>query len=166
MKHWIPILVAAIAFLGILDSLYMTLAHYGLISPSAVEPAGVCPASGEKCTSVLVSPQATIFGIPHALLGVGYFLAILAAAVWRLRTGSWFAPWEMLGLLSAGIAWSIYLTYQLLFEMHSPCPYCLTAHFLNAVILALYASSFRSDASLRPTTSSSPLTIFLRKLAR
>lgn len=143
MKHWIPIVIALLAVLGAADSVYMTLAHYNLISASAVESTGACPLTGKSCATVITSPQSTIAGIPHAALGVGYFVLLAGAALWRIRAGHWFAPWEMLVFLAAGVAWSIYLTQILLFHLHIPCPYCLTAHFLNVVIVALYALSFR-----------------------
>jgi len=143
MKHWIPIVIVILALLGAADSVYMTLAHYKLISASAVESSGACPLTGRTCATVITSPRATIAGIPHAVLGVGYFALLAGAALWRIRIGHWFAPWEMLAFLAAGFAWSIFLTQELLIQLHIPCPYCLTAHFLNAVIVALYALSFR-----------------------
>lgn len=139
MKHRIPLLIAILALLGAVDSAYMTLGHYKLISAAAMEGSGACPLTGRSCSTVVTSPEATIFGIPHAVLGLAYFLFLTGAALFRLRTGHWFAPTEMLVIVVAGVAWSAYLTQELLLQLRIPCPYCLIAHFLNAVIAMLYA---------------------------
>lgn len=143
MKHWIPVVIVVLAVIGLADSVYMTLAHYKLISASVVEANGACPLTGKSCATVITSPQSTIGGVPHAAFGIAYFVMLVAAALWRIRAGHWFAPWEMMALLAAGVIWSAYLTQELLLRLHIPCPYCLTAHFLNAVIILLYSFSFR-----------------------
>lgn len=143
MKHWVPLVIAVLALLGAADSVYMTLAHYKLISAASVEATGACPLTGRGCATVISSPQSTVAGIPHAALGVAYFAVLACAAFVRLRLGHWFAPWETLAFLVAGLIWSAYLTQELLMQLHIPCPYCLTAHFLNAVIGTLYVTSFR-----------------------
>jgi len=166
MKHWLPVIVAVLALAGAADSIYMTLAHYNVISTAKVESSGACPLTGKTCATVISSPQSTVAGVPHAALGIGYFLLLTAAALWRIRSGRWFAPWETLALVAVGFVWSAYLTNELM-NLHIPCPYCLTAHFLNAVIVVLYAFSLRADEA-RGTTRDArgPLHLLLRKLAR
>lgn len=147
MRHLVPLIILALALLGMADSVYMTLAHYNVVSLASLEPSGACSLTGKTCSLVVTSPQASVFGIPHALLGAAYFTALIGAALIRLKVGCWFAPWEMLGFLIAGFGWSVYLTQELLLQLHIPCPYCLTAHGINTAIVALYIASFRNWCS-------------------
>jgi uncharacterized membrane protein len=143
MKHLIPAIIGLLALIGLADSAYLALAHYGVVSPASIEGSGVCQLAARSCVSVILSPDATLFGIPHALLGAGYFAVLLGAAMTRLIIGRWFAPWEMLGFLIVGLAFSAYLTQELVLRMHVPCAFCLTAHAINVVVVALYAISLQ-----------------------
>ncbi len=166
MKHWPAAIISILALLAMADSFYMTLAHYGLAGTSALEPSGACPLTGPGCAAVVTSSRAEIFGIPHAVLGTGYFLLILLAGLWRLRTGSWFAPSLMLAMLVAGVAWSAYLTYELLFVLRIPCAYCLAAHILNALILFVYASSTSAPTGVSAARPAAGLRGLLHRWAR
>lgn len=141
MKHWLPLVIALLALIGLVDSTYLTLAHYGVVSRESIETSGICQLTSGSCVGVILSPQASIAGIPHAVLGAAYFVVLLTAAVVRMVIGRWFAPWEMLGFLILGLAFSAYLTQELILRMHIPCPFCLTAHAINGVVVALYAIS-------------------------
>lgn len=147
MKHLVPILIGMLALLGFADSVYMTLVHFEVISPISMESSGVCTLTGNSCSNVILSPKASVAGVPHAVLGAAYFAVLLGAVGLRLLTGRWFLPYFMLAFLLAGFAFSIYLTHQLLFKLHAPCPFCLAAHAINAVVLVLYAISMRSEPS-------------------
>lgn len=141
MKQAIPYIIVVLALVGLADSTYLTLAHYRVVNPMSMETSGLCKVAVRSCASVVLSPDASIAGIPHAILGAVYFALVLTAALVRVVTGRWFAPWETLAVLIAGLGWSAYLTQELLLRMHIPCPFCLTAHAINAVVLALYALS-------------------------
>jgi uncharacterized membrane protein len=143
MKHLIPILIGLLALLGFVDSLYLTLVHFQVVSPITLESSGVCTLAGDSCAKVILSPNASVAGIPHAVLGAAYFAVLLGAVGLRLLIGRWFAPFEMFAFLLAGFAFSAYLTQELVLRMHAPCPFCLTAHVINAFVLALYAISLQ-----------------------
>ncbi len=64
----LPYLLLIFAALGFLDAGYLTIQHY----QHAIPP---CTVGG--CETVLTSSFATVAGIPLALLGVGFYLAIL-----------------------------------------------------------------------------------------
>lgn len=143
MKHTIPIIIVILALAGFADSVYLTLAHYNIVSPASLEESGMCSLGARSCENVIISSQSTILGIPHAVLGAGYFALVLMAGLARIYTGRWLVPWTTFALLLAGIAWSAFLTQELLLRLHTPCPFCLTAHGINAVLLALYAISIQ-----------------------
>lgn len=162
MIHRLPIVIGILALLGAVDSAYMTLAHYSLVSSFTNSPSNVCPLTGEGCAAVFASPQAKVLGVPHAVAGLGYFLVLLASAIWRIRTGAWFAPVALLAFNALGVIWSLYLTQELLFRMHIPCPYCLAAHLINGVILIAYVLSLRADLRDRGAMPHGPLRTLLR----
>lgn len=141
MKKAIPLVIVVLALIGLADSIYLTLVHLRIVDPASLESSGVCNLAIRTCASVILSPQASIAGIPHALLGAAYFAVVLGAALLRVVNGRWFAPWEMLAFLIVGLGWSAFLTQELLLRLFVPCPFCLTAHAINAVVLALYAIS-------------------------
>lgn len=143
MKQAVPAIIGLLALLGLADSSYLALVHYGVLSPTTVETSGVCRLAAGACEDVITSSQSTFFGIPHALLGASYFAVLVGAAMIRLLIGRWYAQWEMLGFLIAGLAFSAYLTQELILRLHVPCAFCLTAHAINAVIVALYAISMQ-----------------------
>lgn len=141
MKHLIPIIIGLLALVGFADSVYLTLAHFQVIDPITMESSGVCSLTVGSCLKVILSPKATVAGIPHAVLGAAYFAVLLGAVTIRMMIGRWFAPFEMFAFLLAGFAFSAYLTQELVLRMNAPCPFCLTAHAINAFVLALYAIS-------------------------
>lgn len=144
MKNWILLVIGILAFVGLADSAYLTLVHYRVISPLTVESAGLCRLPAGSCANAILSSSASIAGIPNALLGAGYFAVILGAVIVRFLIGRWFLPWEMLGFMIAGLAFSAYLSQELVLRLNTPCPFCLTAHTINVVLLALYAISVQS----------------------
>lgn len=141
MKQVVPAIIGLLALLGLADSSYLALVHYGLLGSATLETSGVCNLAAGSCADVIASPQSTFLAIPHALLGAAYFAVLAGAAMIRLLVGTWYAPWEMLGFVVAGLAFSAYLTQELVLRLHVPCAFCLTAHAINAVIVALYAIS-------------------------
>ena len=143
MKYVIPILIGLLALVGLVDSVYLMLVHFRVVTPISFESSGVCTLSAKSCVNVILSPDASVAGIPHALLGAVYFAVLLGAVGIRFLIGRWFAPIEMFAFLLAGFAFSAYLTQELVLRMHAPCPFCLTAHAANAVVLSLYAISLQ-----------------------
>jgi len=143
MKQVVAAIIVLLALLGLADSSYLALVHYGVISPATMETSAACNLAAGSCANVIESAQSTFLGVPHALLGASYFALVASAAMIRLLIGRWYAPWEMLGFLVAGLAFSAYLTQELILRLHVPCAFCLTAHAINALIVALYAISLQ-----------------------
>lgn len=141
MKIVIPILIGVLALVGFADSMYMTLTHYDVIDAQSLPDSGICTLTDGACERTLTSSGATTLGIPNALLGAGYFAAVIGLASLRLVTGKWIAVIPTAVFLIAGFGFSVYLTHQLIFQMHEPCPFCLTAHTVNAFVLGLFAIS-------------------------
>lgn len=93
------------AIIGFADAVFLTAQHYlGKIPPCSV-------VSG--CESVLTSQYATILGVPIALLGAFFYLAIL------IRPMRWLA---VLGFLA-----SLILLYIQIFTIGALCVYCMVS---------------------------------------
>jgi uncharacterized membrane protein len=131
----------ALALAGALIAGYLTWVHYAGISP-------VCGGSG--CERVQTSRWAEFGGVPVALIGLAGYLAILATVMVRqpdaLLAGAFLAV--------AGFAFSQYLFYVQLFDIHAICQWCAAS---DAVITALAAivivAALRSEAPGRARDS-------------
>jgi uncharacterized membrane protein len=127
-----PACVAASAG-GLAVSVYLTIAHY--TSPTIL----ACSANGfVNCERVTSSPQSLLFGIPVAILGLVWFLAMGALtipAAWRSPSPLVWAA--RLAAASAGIAFVLYLLYAELFSIGALCLWCTVAHVLAFVLFVL-----------------------------
>ena len=94
----------------------------------AVRLLGGAPACGpvKGCETVATSEYATLFGLPLALYGVGFSMALVAACgVWwrRAERRALYAAYA-LGL--AGIMAVAYLTYLEIFVIEAICVWCVS----------------------------------------
>ena len=99
----------------------------------------VCGPIGE-CNVVQTSQYATIAGIPVAVLGLVFYLAVLVLwAVQRSGVGKWARPaaLALLGLAAFGVIFSIYLTLLELFVIHAVCMWCVTSALITTLILVV-----------------------------
>jgi uncharacterized membrane protein len=85
--------------------------------------------------SVVKSPRAKLVGgVPNSILGLGYYLGLLAALPFLghplVRDLAIAAA-----VLAAGT--SLYLAYSLLFKTKRACPYCWTSHVANWSLLLI-----------------------------
>ena len=123
--------ILVMASIGFLDSVYLTIGHYMNVIPP-------CTLSG--CEIVLSSSYAEIMGIPTALLGAIYYLAILVLGIAHLDTKknifiSWIYVLAIIGFIA-----TVYFFILQAFVINSFCQYCLvstatsTIIFLTAVI--------------------------------
>lgn len=84
--------------------------------------------------SVVQTPRARLIGrIPNAAFGVVYY-AFTAGAVW-IAAGPALTVLVAAAVVAATM--SAVLAYSLLFVTRMPCPYCWTAHIVNACLLVL-----------------------------
>lgn len=120
---------------GIGVAAYLTYSHY------ADRPT-VCGGIGE-CELVQTSEYSDIAGVPVALLGLLYFVAMSLLALARISRVSWM-PDEMewaepaaLSMALAGTAFVVYLTYVELFVLEAICIWCVTLASLTVISLGL-----------------------------
>jgi uncharacterized membrane protein len=126
-------LVLALAGLGV--STYLTIAHY----TTAVTLA--CPNSGViNCQKVTTSPESNVFGIPVAVLGLAFYLFLVAImSPWAWRSARREVALVRLLSLVVGIGFVIYLIYAELFEIGNICLFCTGVHAITFVLFVLTA---------------------------
>jgi uncharacterized membrane protein len=117
--------MTVLAFVG------LAIAAYLLAARVLGEPPACGPVRG--CETVAASEYATMFGIPVALFGVGFSLALSGACLVWWRRAERRALYLAYGLGLAGIVATAYLTYLELFVIHAICVWC--AGFAVSIVL-------------------------------
>jgi uncharacterized membrane protein len=122
-----------VSLLGLADAAYLTYEHFtGSASFNCPENATV------NCVKVTTSPESHVFGIPVAVLGLAFFLFMVAV---NSRWG-WRAPWPAvhwarLGSVVVGMVFVLYLIWAELFRINAICLYCTGVHVLTFMLFAL-----------------------------
>jgi len=126
---------------------YLAVAHY--TSPSLL----VCSDRGMvDCAQVTSSPQSAIAGVPVAVLGVLFFMAMALLTLppaWRSQSTAIKAA--RLGLVWVGICLVLWLIYAELFLVHAICLYCSLVHVITFALFVLIL--FNNGESKLATTS-------------
>ena len=138
MKQFTIKLSLILSFLGFLIATYLTILHFKNIIP----PCSIA----HGCETVLTSQFATIIGIPIALIGSLYYIAlivVLALTLTFTQKKGLFKKATVLLTFSALIVSAILVGIQA-FILHAFCQWCLTCEAINLLlfILALLQSRF------------------------
>ncbi len=143
--RWVPgwALAASLglALAGVAIASYLTVTHY--TDPAAL----ACPDTGVvNCTLVTTSPESVVLGVPLAVLGLVWALAMTALCVpwaWRSRA-AWVDRTRLVGA-GAGASMVLYLVDTELFRIGAICLWCTAMHVtavaLFGVVLAARAST-------------------------
>ena len=126
---------------------YLTVAHY--TSPTLL----VCSDHGMvNCAQVTSSPESTIAGVPVAVLGVLFFLAmsfLSLPAAWRSQSRG--IKGTRLGLVWVGMCLVLWLIYAELFLIHAICLYCSLVHVITfALFVLVLFNNGETDQAKRP----------------
>jgi len=129
VPRWIIAAFLLVSFGGFVDATYLTVKHYSG-TPLA------CSIFTD-CEKVTTSRYAVIFGVPLALLGAVYYLAVFLSLiayldVRRQEILSFTALFTVVGLLAS--AWFVYLQ---LFVIHAICPYCMVSAIASTILFLL-----------------------------
>jgi uncharacterized membrane protein len=121
MDKWLYRLLVALAIVGVVISVYMTI--YKITGDNKM-----CLGSGD-CSTVNSSRYAEVNGIPVALIGVFGYAAILAVLYLENR-GSFFKQNGTLltfGLALTGFLFTLWLVYVEFALLKALCPFCLAS---------------------------------------
>lgn len=131
-------LVAAVAAVGLINGVYLIEQHIRTTVGDAVGGA-LCDAHGLlDCQSALDSQYAELFGIPIALLGASFYVAIVVLAIFdrdEVRESSDpFRPAAIaLTTFGLGVVYSVFLAVISYVELGSLCPLCSILYAVNIV---------------------------------
>jgi uncharacterized membrane protein len=136
---WVAPASFSLAITGTAVSAYLTVAHY--TSPDVL----ACSSNGViDCERVTTSAQSIVLGIPVAVLGLLWFVAMVGlCSPWAWRSP---AAWISIARQAAvwtGMAFVLWLVYAELFMIDAICLWCTAAHvaaFALFVIVMLYGS--------------------------
>jgi len=127
-----PLVAAALALIGLADSVYLTVSHY----TKTPVPCSIV----EGCETVLTSSYAELAGVPIAAFGaaayfVAFSLAILAAYGNR-------AAWTLYGVQAFVMAAvSAYLIYLQGFVIGAFCQFCLVSAATSISLFLVFLAS-------------------------
>lgn len=130
-------LTALVALVGVFVSLYLALYKAGVIGTIA------CGAGG--CETVQFSRWATLIGVPIAVWGIGYYVAVFGLAFagtlerWEESAG---VSALLLVFTAWGVVFSAWLTYLELFVINAICRWCVVSAVLAVVLFALALSDW------------------------
>ena len=131
MDKWLYRVSIALAILGMLVSIYMTIFKL-------TDNASMCLGNG-GCSVVNSSVYAEVSGIPVAVIGVGGYLAILLILLFENRNKFFKqnASIIVFGLALVGFLFTLYLIYVELVLIHALCPFCVTSQITMTILFIL-----------------------------
>lgn len=131
MDKWLYRALVALAVLGLLVAIYMTV--YKVTSNNAM-----CLGSGD-CSTVNASPYSEIAGFPVGGLGVIGYAAILATLLLETRNRFFRENGVMIlfGLAFTGFLFTLWLVYVEFAILDAICPFCLTSQIAMTIIFIL-----------------------------
>jgi uncharacterized membrane protein len=134
-----------VSVLGLAGAAYLTVEHFTQNSYAG------CPASATfNCARVTTSAQSHIAGIPVAVLGLAFFVFMVAVnSPW-----GWRAQWSAvhvarLASVVAGMIFVIYLIYAELILIGSVCLYCTGVHIATFLLFGLVVTK-AATSGMRP----------------
>lgn len=144
-------LTALVALVGVFVATYLAFYKAGFI--------GSLACGTGSCETVQQSPWANLLGLPVAVWGVGYYLAVFALA-FAGTLDRWAddrrISLALLILTAWGVLFSGYLTYLELFVIHAICRYCVVSAVLAAVVFILSFLDWKRMAPGRAAPAPAP----------
>lgn len=134
INKYLLLAILLLALLGLGDAIFLTVKHYVGTIDCAV---------WSGCQEVLKSSYSSILGIPVALFGAIYYLAIIfsALAYYQTQKNIWA---NILTFIPAiGFLFSLYLVYLQLVVIKYICIYCLLSALSSTFIFILSLIIFR-----------------------
>src|SRR6202161_4099178 len=134
--RWQPIITPLLCIFGLGVSIYLTITHFDAT-------ALVCSDSGAiNCLKVTTSPQSVIFGIPVAMLGLAYFVPMLALCLpvaWRSADRR--THLARLALSVVGVGMILYLLIAELFIIKAICLWCSSVHLVTFILFIIIVTA-------------------------
>lgn len=110
-----------------------------LIDPTYVPSCSINPII--SCGTVMITPQAALFGFPNPLLGLVAYTIVITTGVIAL-TGAVLPRWYWVALAIGVLLGEVllhWLIFQSLYRIGALCPYCMIAWAITLPILIITA---------------------------
>ena len=134
--RWQPIATLLLSVYGLGASIYLTITHF---QPKAL----ACVSNSTfNCEKVTQSPQSEIFGIPVAMLGLAFFVPMIALCLpvaWRSADRR--VHLARLALSVTGVGMIIYLLIAELFLIKAICLWCSGVHVITFVLFVIIVTA-------------------------
>jgi len=134
LPKWLLSSLFITAFLGFLDAVYLTTSHYSGVIPPCYVVSG--------CEQVTTSSYSMILGIPVALMGALYYVAVLGLTLFYIDKKNPLAIKALRALTILGLLFTLWFLYVQAFIINAWCMYCLFSALTSTIlfILAIVAS--------------------------
>lgn len=134
--RWQPLTSLILSILGLGVATYLTITHFDKHALACVTN------STFNCEEVTTSPQSEILGIPVAMLGLAFFVPMIALCLpvaWRTAT-RW-VHLARLVLSLTGVGMIIYLISAELFVIKAICLWCSGVHIITFALFVVVVTS-------------------------
>mgnify|MGYP000398024265 FL=1 len=122
-------IILILSIIGIIDTIYLTIKRFTNKSVNC--------SIFEGCDFVTTSSYSAILGVPVAVLGMVFYIAVFALSILYLRTKNKKFLISLLVLSSIGFLMSIWFIYTQGFILNAFCLYCLVSAGLSTTIFIL-----------------------------
>jgi uncharacterized membrane protein len=133
------VLLAGVA--GLAAAMALTIEKIALlIDPNYIPSCSLNPVL--SCGSVMITPQASLFGFPNPLLGIVGFTVVVVTGVLalaRVNLPRWYWAGLAIGTL-AGTVLVHWLIFQSLYRIGALCPYCMVVWAVTIPLLVVVTS--------------------------
>ncbi|AHH94930.1 hypothetical protein GCM10010174_35270 [Kutzneria viridogrisea] len=140
---WLTYGTLVLSLAGLAVAIYMTISHY------TDDATLICSVNAMiDCAAVTNSPEAVIFGIPVAVLGLVFFVPmVVLTSPWAWRAELPALRWMRLGGVVVGLLFVVYLVTVELAIIGKICEWCTGVHVIT---LALFALILTAELRTRP----------------
>ena len=133
--RWLAPASLALGLAGVAVATYLTVEHYTASKTLA------CPETAVlNCQKVTTSAQSVVLGVPVALLGLLFFLALVPLCLpvaWRSAHRA--VRWGRLLFALVGVGFVVDLIYAELFVLDAICLWCTAVHVITFALFAVIA---------------------------
>lgn len=133
--RWYLPLLAVLSFGGFIDASYLTISHFK-------ETALFCNLSN-GCDLVTTSAYSNILGLPVALLGLFFYLAVFILVVAYFDTKKDLLFKIIFAFSAMSFCFSLWFVAVMAFIIKAWCQYCLVSAAISAMIFAANLVRFR-----------------------
>jgi len=142
-SRWYPFTILGVSILGFIDATYLTIQHYTQFTLPCTITHG--------CDLVTKSEYSSIMGVPVALLGALYYLAIFLGVYIILETKKYDYLRFVAIATTGGFLFSAWFVYLQFFVIHAICQYCMLSAITSTTMFAASIVYF-SKEHLRKAT--------------